>query len=250
MFEFIEGTRTLHEVRSAADAERLGRAFGEFHDLMADLPPPPLHETIPRFHDTPWRLTRFEQSVAADVCGRAGDVRAEIDFIRAHAGLAPLLVQANVPQRVVHNDAKIGNVLFDESTGDVLCVVDLDTVMPGTILFDFGDMVRSGVCTAAEDETDLARVEVDLSLFEALTRGYLGAAGSLLTATERDHLVTAGKVIVFEQAVRYLTDFLEGDRYYKTSRPGHNLDRCRNQTKLVESLTQHEREPTRIVQHL
>jgi hypothetical protein len=254
MCPFIAGARVRLTVENRDDAEQFGRAFGEFHGLLADLAPPPLHETLPGFHDTPRRLAALQHAIAADAYGRASAAQPEIDLALRHQAVAGMLVElqrsAAVPHRVVHNDAKISNVLFDESTGAALCVIDLDTVMPGTILFDFGDMVRSSVCLTAEDEPDLSRVAVQLPLFEALARGHLSTAGAFLTATEREHIVTAANVITLEQGIRFLTDFLEGDHYYKTTRPRQNLDRCRTQLKLLESLERNEPEMTRIVQAL
>jgi thiamine kinase-like enzyme len=156
----------------------------------------------------------------------------------------------DIPERVVHNDAKISNALFDRETGEALCIVDLDTVMPGLALYDFGDMVRSMTCPASEDETDLSRVDVQIPLFEALARGYLETAAPFLTTAERANLVTAGKLITLEQGVRFLTDFLNGDTYYRTQRSNQNLDRCRTQFKLVESIIQHERQMVRFVESL
>lgn len=250
-YRFIERTRVHALVETAAQAEQAGRAFGEFQRLLADLPPPRLHETIADFHNTPVRYGALERACAADVCQRARQATAEIGFARRHRPLADVLLDLQrrgaIPERVVHNDAKITNVLLDEVTGVALCVVDLDTVMPGLSLFDFGDMVRSMTCPAAEDETDLARVEVQPTLFAALARGYVSAAGAFLTETERAHLVTAGKLITLEQGVRFLTDYLAGDTYYKTQWPEHNLERCRAQFKLLQSLQRQEHELNRIV---
>ena len=244
LYPFIESTRVHQTVETAERAERAGRAFGTFQRLLADLPDPRLHETITGFHNTSLRFEALERAVQADACNRAAAAKAEIEFAARHRVLASVLLdlqQRNeIPERVVHNDAKISNVLFDQTTGAALCVTDLDTVMPGLALYDFGDMVRSMTCAAAEDETDLSKVEVQMPLFEALARGYLETAGAFLTPAERRQLVFAGKLITLEQGVRFLTDFLNGDTYYKTRRPGHNLDRCRTQFKLVESITRHE----------
>ena len=156
--------------------------------------------------------------------------------------LPALRARGDLPERIAHNDAKIGNVLFDASTGDVLCVVDLDTVMPGLSLHDFGDMVRSMAGPASEEDTDLARIAVDLHFFDAVVSGYLEALGAWLTPVERAHLVTAGQVMTLEQGIRFLTDFLTGDHYYPTQRPNHNLERCRTQFALFESLRSREAE--------
>jgi aminoglycoside phosphotransferase (APT) family kinase protein len=246
LYRFIEGARAHQSVKTPEQAERAGRAFGEFQRSLVDLPGPRLHETIPGFHDTPSRFEALEKAADADPHRRAAAARGEIERAFAYRALAGELLDRHasgeIPERVVHNDAKISNILFDRRTGEALCVVDLDTVMPGLAPHDFGDMVRSMTCPAAEDETDLSRVELQMPLFAALARGYIEAAGAVLTPAERAHLVTAGKVITFEQAVRFLTDFLNGDRYYRTTRANQNLDRCRSQLRLLESITRHERE--------
>lgn len=239
-YDFIPRTVTRHTVTSAAEAESVGRAFGLFQALLSDLPAPPLHETITGFHDTAARLAALRAAASADPCGRRAACEAELAAVEQHARLAEALTGAQrpstLPIRAVHNDAKINNVLFDEVSGEALCVIDLDTVMPGLAAHDFGDMVRSMASSAAEDETDLARVVVEHEHLEALTRGYLSAAGDFLTAAERQSLSVAGVVITFEQAVRFLTDHLNGDVYYRVSRAGHNLDRARNQVALLEAL--------------
>ena len=244
LYHFIENTITRLEATSAADAELTARAFGAFQRSLAVLPGPRLHETIPGFHDTPRRVAALERAVECDAARRAAGARAEVARVRARRDLASILVQAAaggaIPERIVHNDAKLANVLFDAASGAVRCVVDLDTVMPGLALFDFGDLVRTLATRAAEDERDLGRVRLEPELFAATAQGFLAATGDFLTGTERDLLVRAAQVIVYEQAVRFLTDHLEGDRYYRIARPGHNLDRCRVQLALLESLLEQE----------
>jgi Ser/Thr protein kinase RdoA (MazF antagonist) len=249
LYDFVEGA-VARTVPTAADAERAARAFGAFQRALVDLPGPRLHETIPYFHDTPRRLESLECAVQRDAARRTAGARDEVAQIRARQGLAGVFVQAAagvVPERVVHNDAKLANVLFDAASGEPLCVVDLDTVMPGLALYDFGDLVRSMVTRAAEDERDLGRVLLEPELFERIARGYLSATSELLTAAERELLVPAAQVIVFEQAIRFLIDHLEGDRYYRVARPGHNLDRCRTQLALLATLLQQERALRRLV---
>jgi hypothetical protein len=252
LYAFIEHAVTHETVPSPRHAYEAGRAFGFFQEMLSDWSDAPLHSTIPNFHDTPLRLDAMMQAVAADACGRVAVARPEIDRLVQHRSLAAILEDlarsGEIPERIVHNDAKISNVLFDAATEEALCVVDLDTVMPGLSLHDFGDLVRSMTSPTAEDEQDLSKVGVQLDLFEALTRGYLSAAGPFLSDTERRHLVAAAKVITWEQAVRFLTDFLRGDPYYKTSRPMHNLDRCRTQLRLVESLIECEPRLRRIAE--
>jgi len=251
LYVFIEGTRGCQTVDTPELAERAGRAFGRFQALLIDIPGPRLHETIPGFHHTPSRFAALERAIQADPHGRLSAARAEAQYASRHRPLAAVLSDlheaGDIPERVVHNDAKIGNLLLDARTGEPLCVVDLDTVMPGLAPHDFGDMVRSMTCPAPEDETDLSRVEVSMPLFEALARGYLQAAAAFLTPAERANLLTAGKLITLEQGVRFLTDFLNGDTYYRIQRPNHNLDRCRTQFRLFASIVRHEREMARFV---
>lgn len=251
IYRFIEGVTTHNVVTSPKQAEQAGRSFGAFQKALVELPPPRLHETIPGFHDTPRRFNALDRAIEADDQDRVAVAAKEIDFAQSQRRTAGTLldpyVAGEVPERIVHNDAKIANVLFDEVSGEALCVVDLDTVMPGVAAFDFGDMVRTMATTAAEDQADPSKIEVNLTLLEALARGYLAEAGSFLVSAERALLVPAGRVIALEQAVRFLTDFLKGDVYYKTKRPMQNLHRCRVQLKLVDSLRRHEEQIRRIV---
>ena len=251
MYAYIENAVPVVGAPSSRDVERAAGAFGAFQRALADLPGPRLHETIPGFHDTPRRLDAFERAVEADKAARVASVRSEIDQIRRCSHLAPLLVDAAaggaIPERVVHNDAKLANVLFDAGTGEALCVVDLDTVMPGLALYDFGDLVRSMATRAPEDERDARRVRLEPELFQSVARGYITATRDLLTEAERELLVPAAQVIVYEQAVRFLIDHLEGDRYYRIARPGHNLDRCRTQLTLLDALCKQETALTRTV---
>jgi hypothetical protein len=244
LYNFIENAVTYDILSSGRQAREAARMFGWFQSLLLDLPGPPLHETIPGFHDTPRRWEVFRETLRQDARHRAGNARPEIDFVLENGALchvlADLVKRGEIPVRIAHNDAKINNVMLDESTGAGVCVIDLDTVMPGLSVYDFGDLVRTAACPAAEDERDLAQVGVDLSLFEALARGFLEGAGGFLTPAERKHLVFAGKLITFEQLIRFLTDYLAGDIYYKIHRPQHNLDRSRTQWKLVQSITEHE----------
>ena len=240
VYPYVEGTCVREHVTTREEARAVGRAFGTFQRLLAGYDGPRLHETIPRFHDAAGRLGALESALAADRVGRADGARAEIEAALAHRAmtriLPPLLAGGAVPERIVHNDAKSSNVLLDAATGEALCVVDLDTVMPGTLLSDFGDMVRSATSPTAEDERDLGAVGAEPSLFAGLAEGYLAAAGPILTATERDLLVVAGQIITWEQAVRFLTDHLDGDRYYRVAYAEHNLVRARTQLALLDSL--------------
>jgi aminoglycoside phosphotransferase (APT) family kinase protein len=249
-YRFIERARTYDAVESVEQAFQAGQAFGRFQQLLADLPAPRLHDTIPDFHHTPKRFAAFERAVAADTAGRARDARAEIDFAFAHRPMAGVLLDAGLPERVTHNDTKFNNVMLDDLSGEGICVIDLDTVMPGLALYDFGDMVRTTTSPAMEDERDLSKVTMQFPMFEALTRGYLSAAGGFLTNAEKELLVFSGKLITFEIGIRFLTDHLAGDTYFKVHREGHNLDRCRTQFKLVESIEQQEDRMNRLVSEL
>ncbi len=254
LLPWIEGTRSTERAETATEAGAAARAFGRFLRQLADLPPPPLHETIPGFHDTPARLAALERAVTADTAGRVEDAGPEIEAVldRRHLGRAldDRVAAGELTLRPTHNDAKIANVLFDDATGDPLCVVDLDTVMPGLVLHDFGDMVRSMASDAAEDEPDASLVTARVPVFEALARGFSEAAGASLSRLERSLLPTGALVITLEQAARFLTDHLEGDAYYRVTRPGHNLDRTRTQLRLVESLESQDAELRRIVDAL
>ncbi len=247
----ISGGRTYDLVESPDRAYEAAKAFGAFQRLLADLPGPRLNDTIPGFHHTPTRWEAFARAAAADRLGRAAGARAEIDFAAGRKDMAAVLhrlVEAGeIPERIVHNDTKSNNVIIDDATQQGLCVIDLDTVMPGLALHDFGDMVRAMANRADEDERDLTKVEVDLALFEALARGYLSAVGDLLAPAEKAHLAFSAGVIALELGLRFLTDHLEGDGYFKIRRPGHNLDRCRAQFQLVRSLERQRARLERIV---
>lgn len=240
LLQFIEGTRSTRRAESIEDARGAGRAVGQFQALLADLSTP-LAETIPGFHDTRARMDALQQAVAEDPVNRLALVSREVGAIlarREEAERLEVLREAGrLETRVVHNDAKIANVLFDKRTGAPLCMVDLDTVMPGLVLHDFGDLVRSIATNAAEDEPDVRRVAVRSHYIEAAMEGYLQEAGSFLTPVEKQHLGLAGRVIALEQAARFLTDFLEGDHYYQTTRPNQNLDRARAQYAVYEGLS-------------
>ncbi len=246
-YRFIEDTQTFQAVEFPAQAEAAARALGQFQRLLADLPPPRLHETIPNFHHTPKRYVALDQAIAADTRNRAAGCQPEIEFARQRESIVGTLLALGLPERVTHNDTKLNNVLFCATTGEALCIVDLDTVMPGLALYDFGDLVRSACCRAAEDERDLSKVQVDLEIFAALARGYTATAGDSLTAVERQHLAFAGRLITFEIGMRFLTDHLQGDTYFKIHRPHHNLDRCRAQFALVASMEAQEKEMQRII---
>lgn len=237
---FVENARAYDVLETPEQAFKVAQAFGEFQCNLVDLPGPRLHETIPDFHNTPKRLEALRQAIRRDPVGRERRVRREIDFIMKRAEetqhLLKLQAEGAIPERITHNDTKVNNILIDDLTGDGICVIDLDTVMPGLSLYDFGDMVRAGTSPAEEDEVDLAKVGMRFEMYEALYRGFLSSAGSFLTEAERENLPFSGKLITFEIAIRFLTDYLEGDVYFKVKRPEHNLERCRNQLRMVESI--------------
>jgi hypothetical protein len=237
-------------VQSPQQAYEAARAFGRFQALVADLLAPRLHDTIPDFHHTPKRFAALDAAIHADKANRAQPAKSEIEFSRQRIAITGSLLAAGLPERITHNDTKFNNVMLDDQTGEAVCVVDLDTVMPGLALYDFGDMVRTTTSPAAEDERDLSKVTMQFPMFEALVRGYLSSAGEFLTPGEIRQLAFAGKLITFEIGIRFLTDYLTGDTYFKVHRPDHNLDRCRAQFRLVESIEQQEEEMNRLVDRL
>jgi hypothetical protein len=224
LFEFLEGVRTAEPVGAAAQAEEVGRAYGRFAALLLDLPGPALTITLPGMHDLAGRWARC-QAVAAGP---------EMETAAAYESLVGGF--AGLPVRTAHGDAKAGNVLLDRISGTATAVVDLDTVGPAVLLVDAGDLIRSATCRAAEDEVDLRRVVLEPELFGAVIGGWLAELRDVLTGAEVDRVVTAGQSICWEQAVRFLTDHHEGDRYYRVTRKNHNLDRARNQFRLLQQL--------------
>lgn len=239
-YHFIEGAKTYDVIESPRQAYEAARAFGQFQKLVSELGGPRLHETIPNFHHTRSRFERLRQVAAADPLGRLASVREEWDFIRRREDVVDVLLdlQASgaIPERITHNDTKLNNVMIDDATQEGICVIDLDTVMPGLALYDFGDLVRTATSPAVEDEQDLSKVRMQMEMFEALAKGYLSSAADFLVPAEVSHLAFSGKLITLEIGIRFLTDHLEGDVYFKTKRPGHNLDRCRTQLALVRSI--------------
>lgn len=251
-YDFIEGATSYDKVEKAEDFYESAVAFGHFQRLLSDYPAQTLYETIPDFHNTGDRFKKFEKAVAADVCKRAKSVAEEIAFFRKRQNLSVLLGEelekGNLPLRVTHNDTKLNNIMIDDESHKGICVIDLDTVMPGLALHDFGDSIRFGASTAAEDEQDLSKVSFSLELFELYTKGFIeGCAGSL-TKNELKLLPMGAIVMTYECGMRFLTDYLSGDIYFKTHRPRHNLDRARTQCKLVEDMEKNKEKMDRIVQ--
>jgi Ser/Thr protein kinase RdoA (MazF antagonist) len=237
---FIEATHAKDFAVTAAEAAFLGRSVGNFQKQLADIPPPRLFETIPDFHNMESRYHRFYEALSKDVLNRAKDIQAEIVFMEENEERGCLLIRSlregRIPERICHNDTKMNNILIDDASGEALCLADLDTVMPGTALFDLGDLIRTVTAGAAEDERDLSRVDFDLNFFQALVKGYLSEAVDFLTHEEKKLLIESGRNMTQIMALRFLTDYLEGDHYYHIARREHNLDRCRNQLALIKSM--------------
>lgn len=237
---FIEGTKAFQVAENAEHVFNAGLAFGRFLTLLDDFPASSLSATIPDFHHTPRRYETFLRAVEADTFGRAREVQPEIDFIRQRAEDTARVMDAftagKLPQRVTHNDTKFNNVMIDENSGAGICVIDLDTVMPGVSLYDFGDAIRSISNTAEEDERDLTKVHFNRAYFAEFTRGYAQATADVLVQEEIDLLAFSAKLLTLEGAIRFLTDYLVGDTYYKIHRPAHNVDRCRTQIRLIAEM--------------
>jgi phosphotransferase family enzyme len=243
-FVFVEGVQTFEAVQSPAQAFQAGKAFGEFQHFLVDLPGERLNETIPDFHHTRKRFGTLQKAIENDHFNRVKFARPEIEFALKHEPLVDVILNAmakgRIPERITHNDTKFNNVMLDTQTGQAMCVVDLDTVMPGCVLYDFGDMVRTTTSPTLEDERDLSKVRMQMPMFRKLTEGYLCAASQFLTKPEKALIAFSGKLITFEIGIRFLTDYLSGDTYFRIHRPDHNLDRCRTQFKLVESIERQE----------
>ena len=240
VYLFIEGAKTYDLVENQEDFYQSAVAFGRFQGLLADYPAETLHETIQDFHNTVKRLDTFKKAVEADGCGRAAQVQEEIQFVLDREALAHKLfdMQAEVKLQlsVTHNDTKLNNIMIDDETRKAICVIDLDTVMPGLSVNDFGDSIRFGASTGAEDEPDLSKVSCSMELFELYTKGFVEGCKGSLTEEELDMLPVGAMTMTYECGMRFLTDYLEGDHYFKIHREGHNLDRCRTQFKLVKDM--------------
>ncbi len=237
---FIEDAQTYQVVEKPLHFYHAGRAFGRFQKLLGDYPAETLYETIADFHHTPKRLEALKAAIERNTMNRAAGAKAELDFALARADYAPILVdllkRGKLPLRVTHNDTKFNNVMIDNRTGEGICVIDLDTVMPGLSLYDFGDSIRFGTNPAPEDERDLSKVWMELGLFEQFARGFLEAAGGSFTKEEVEFMPFSAEIMTFECGIRFLTDYLNGDTYFKVHREGHNLDRARTQFKLLEDM--------------
>ena len=240
---YISKCYTCDKIDSDVKAFRSGKAFGKFQRMLSDYPAATLFETIPHFHDTPSRYSDLKNAVDENLSGRLQKIQTELSFAldreKDASKLVDLAAEGKIPMRVTHNDTKINNVLFDSITNEAICVIDLDTIMPGLSLYDFGDSIRSGAVTSDENEQDLNKYGLDINLFKSYTEGFLSEAGHALNEEEIANLAFSAKLMTLECGVRFLTDYLNGDTYFKTEYPEHNLVRCRTQFKLVEDIEKH-----------
>lgn len=254
VYRFIDKTKTIEDDKTLDDLYEAGKGFGRFQQMLADFPVEKLHETIKDFHNTPKRVEALKLAIAEDIAGRAASVQADIDFALEKSAFADTVVRGmesgDIPMRVTHNDTKINNILFDEATGKALAVIDLDTVMPGSMLYDFGDALRMGASTAAEDEPDTSKIHFDKECFKRFAEGYLSEMKDVLTPMEIELLPFSAKLLTYECGIRFLTDYLNGDTYFKIHRENHNLDRARSQFKLVAEIETMENELKQIVADL
>ncbi|MBI5819870.1 MAG: aminoglycoside phosphotransferase family protein [Verrucomicrobia bacterium] len=250
-FVFIEKVQSFESVHTPNQAQEAGKAFGVFQSQLSDLRGPRLHETILEFHNTRKRFAALQDAISEDRCNRAASAAKEIEFALKQEPWIGTLLDAHaagrIPERITHNDTKFNNVMLDWETGHAMCVLDLDTVMPGLVLYDFGDMIRTTTSPTVEDEEDLSKVAMQMPMFEALARGYVGAAAGFLTPAEKSYLAFSGKLITFTIGIRFLADYLAGDTYFRVHRPHHNLDRCRTQFKLVQSIAEQEEAMQKLV---
>jgi len=239
---FLEGLLSLEVAKKPSHAFQAAKAFGEFQSQLSDLEVPRLHETIPNFHHTRSRFNTLIKSIELDEFNRAKNVKEEINFVKHRERIVDVLLKlqekGELPERITHNDTKLNNVLINAETGEGMCVIDLDTVMPGLALYDFGDMVRTATNSSEEDERDLSKVEMNIEMYKALEDGYRSTAGAMLTSKEIELLPFSGILITFEIGIRFLTDYLQNDNYFKIHRDDQNIDRCRKQFKMVESMEQ------------
>ena len=251
MVLFFEGAYTIDYVKTKEQAFKSAKAFGKFQKQIIDVDIKGYKETIPGFHKLPERLLAFDKTMDINPVGRLKFIDPELNMVNRNRDISEefseLMKSGAVPVRITHNDTKINNVMLDNETDEGLCVIDLDTVMPGIVLNDFGDMVRTSTSPVAEDDEDISKVKTRLDVFEALAKGYLGQLAGLLTKTELDKLVFGAKLIIYEQAVRFITDYLAGDVYYSTSHKNHNLVRAQNQFALLESVLENEKEMEKII---
>ena len=252
VYKFIENATCYNLVEKPEDFYQSGKAFGHFQRLLAQYPAEELSETIPNFHNTPVRFETFKKAVEEDVCGRAASVKEEIQFVldrENELGVAmEMQKDGRLPLRVTHNDTKLNNIMIDDATGQALCIIDLDTIMPGFSIFDYGDSIRFGANTAEEDEPDVSKVSLSLPLFDIYTKGFLEGCEGRLTEEEINMLPMGAKLMTMECGIRFLTDYLQGDVYFRISRENHNLDRTRTQFGLVADMEKKWQEMKAIVE--
>ncbi len=237
---FINNVTCYDVLQTPEQAYKAAKAFGEFQKMLVDIPGGRLIDTIPNFHNTQMRYEEFERVLNEDIGNRAAKVTREIEFILTRKKYLEKFIElknsGNLPERICHNDTKLNNIMIDNETDEGICVIDLDIVMPGFVMYDFGDMIRTGTSPVVEDEPDYTKVVMRMHLFKALAKGYMDSARDFLTEVEKDNLAFGGLIITYEQAIRFLTDYLQMDTYYKINREGHNLDRTRTQIALIESI--------------
>ncbi len=254
VYLFIEGAISYNKSESPKQFYDAARAFGRFQNMLSDFPAEKLHVTIPDFHNTPVRVNQLQEAIQNNRAGRVESVQQEIDFALERAGEMDAVLKAmdegTVPLRVTHNDTKLNNVMFDVKTGDPICVVDLDTVMPGSMLYDYGDALRFGASTADEDEKDLSKVLFDLELFKAFSKGYIEEMKDVITEKELELMPFSAKLMTYECGIRFLADHLNGDVYFRIHYPGQNLDRARTQFKLVADMENKMDDMNRIIKEL
>ena len=254
LYIFISDSISITNVTDPVQLYHAGKAFGKFQFMLADYPAEELFEVIPDFHNTRKRFEALKEAIKNDVAGRKHLVEKEIEFALSQEYYIDTVVDAlasgELPLRVTHNDTKINNVLFDKDTKEGVCVIDLDTVMPGSLLYDFGDALRAGATTGAEDETDLSKVWFDIYAFKNFAKGFLEYTNESMTEKEAELLPLSGKLLTYECGIRFLTDYLNGDTYFKIHREHHNLDRARNQFKLVQDMEKKEAEMKSIIAQL
>ena len=254
VYDFIEDTVYFQTVTDENIFRNAGRAFGDFQNMLAEFDASVLHETIAKFHDTPKRFRDFEAALAANASGRADTCREEIEFVLSQKDMLDKVVNGladgSIPLRVTHNDTKLNNILMDAKTGAARAIIDLDTVMPGSLLYDFGDSIRFGASTAAEDEKDLSKVHFSVSLFKAYAEGFYGAVKHKITPREKELLPYSGYLMMMECGMRFLADYIAGDVYFSTAYPEHNLVRCRTQFRLAQETAAHFDELNAIIDSL
>ena len=242
LYKYVDDVDCYQSADSTELLERVGKAFGHFQMQLADYDAGLLRETIPNFHNTPSRLNDFKIALEKDTVGRADSIKEEIEFVFDHSEICSYIMDriadGTLPLRVTHNDTKLNNILMDHETGEPVCIIDLDTIMPGSVLFDFGDAIRFGASSAAEDETDLSKVYMREEAFDAFAKGFVMGLEGSLSEEEIMELPMGALIITLENGIRFLTDYLNGDTYFRTHYPNHNLDRARNQFALVRDMEQ------------